>query len=255
MAKFVWVASYPRSGGTWLRLLIARLLMKPAESAAELDRLVPSLHRGVRAEHLAGEGLRFIETHWAWRPDLPLREDVIGAIYILRNPLDVAGEHVRQRLAVAGARGAGLDPAERTALGTRTLDEFIEHGGDPLWRRQGVDGWNENVRSWLAKSNPLPRLILRYDDLAADTARGAADICRFLKADKPEAEIAAAAEMTVERFREWEAGNAGPAGAAAADAAAGEGVPSPAQREAALARFGPTMRLTGHLPPQAAPST
>lgn len=267
MAKFIWVASYPRSGNTWLRFLIANLVIKPIESSAELNEVIPGIHRGVRAMHLFGNRTTFIKTHWAWRPDLPLREDVIGAIYILRNPLDVAVSNANYRLLGAGKRLASMSQAEREAFETRLIDEFIAEGGDPTWRRQGMGTWDENVRSWLAKSNPVPRLILRYEDLKADTAKHAADICRFLNLTKTPDEIAQAVERSSltalrameerkianeaegffydrERAAAVEAGrrfiNRGEVGAGAARL-------TEAQRQAALERFGPTMRIAGYL--------
>jgi hypothetical protein len=275
VAKFIWVASYPRSGNTWLRFLIANLLIKPIESSAELNEVIPGIHRGVRAIHLFGNRTTFIKTHWAWRPDLPLREDVIGAIYIVRNPLDVAVSNANYRLLGAGERVAGMPEAERAAFQARLIDEFIAEGGDPAWRQQGMGSWDENVRSWLAKSNPVPRLVLRYEDLKDDASRQAADICRFFKLSKSPEEIAQAVERSSfralrameereiaakqegffydrQRSGAMDAGvrfiNQGEAGAGAAQL-------SEAQRQAALERFGPTMRIAGYLERGAEPQT
>lgn len=273
MAKFIWVASYPRSGNTWLRFLIANLLISPVESSAELNNLIPGIHRGVRADHLFGNRTTFIKTHWAWRQDLPLREDVIGAIYIVRNPLDVAVSSATYRLLSHGERAAGMTPAERAAEQARLLDRFIAEGGDPVWRQQGMGSWDENVRSWLAKSNPVPRLILRYEDLKADPAKHVTDICRFLNVTKTAEEVGqAVARSSLDRLRAMEereiagrqegffydreragaleAGirfiNRGEPGAGAASLTA-------TQRQAAIERFGATMRIAGYLDREAGP--
>jgi hypothetical protein len=267
VAKFIWVASYPRSGNTWLRFLIANLLIRPVDSSAELNRVLPAIHRGVNAEHLFGPRTTFIKTHWAWRPDLPLREDVVGAIYILRNPLDVAVSNANYRLLGSGREAARMTPENRAARLSQLIDRFIAEGGDPVWRQQGMGSWDENVRSWMAKSNPVPRLILRYEDMKADTARIAADICRFLNVTKSQEEIAAAVERSsFDRLRAMEereiaarqegffydeqraealdAGirfiNRGEVGAGAASL-------TEAQRRAAIERFGATMRIAGYL--------
>ncbi len=267
MAKFVWVASYPRSGNTWLRFLLANLIIKPIDSSAELDNLIPGIHRGVRADHLIGQRTTFIKTHWAWRPDLPLREDVIGAIYIVRNPLDVAVSNANYRLLGAGESVAAMSEAERAARLQRWIDGFIAEGGDPEWRRHAMGTWEENVRSWLAKANPVPRLVLRYEDLKADTGKAANDICRFLNVTKTPEEIAAAvARSSFEQLRameEREIAERRPgffytgerAGAVAAGVRfinrgeAGAAMLSDAQRELALQRFGPGMQITGYLQP------
>lgn len=267
MAKFVWVASYPRSGNTWLRFLIANLLIKPVESSAELNRVVPAIHRGVNAEHLFGPRTTFIKTHWAWRPDLPLREDVIGAIYILRNPLDVAVSNANYRLLGSGEQAAGMTAEARAARSAQLIDRFIAEGGDPVWRQQGMGSWDENVRSWMAKSNPVPRLVLRYEDMKADTARTAADICRFLSVSRTPDEIAAAVERSsFDRLRAMEereiaarqegffyddqragALDAGIRFIHRGEVGAGAASMTEAQRRAAVERFGATMRIAGYL--------
>lgn len=64
MAKFVWLASYPRSGNTEFRFMLAYLLTrKPMAHSAEVSRLVPDIHDGLRGEVLIGKKTTMIETH------------------------------------------------------------------------------------------------------------------------------------------------------------------------------------------------
>ena len=38
--KIVWVASYPKSGNTWLRFLLINLIFGPRDSTADFETLV-----------------------------------------------------------------------------------------------------------------------------------------------------------------------------------------------------------------------
>jgi hypothetical protein len=40
----VWIASYPKSGNTWLRFLACNLVFGPVDSAARLAQLAPDVH-------------------------------------------------------------------------------------------------------------------------------------------------------------------------------------------------------------------
>lgn len=53
MARIVWIASYPRSGNTWVRFLIANLLYKRITASSELQSFVPDVHEGSGVDHLS----------------------------------------------------------------------------------------------------------------------------------------------------------------------------------------------------------
>lgn len=273
MGKIIWVASYPRSGNTWLRFLLGHLLVERIESSAQLLDLIPDVHRGISGAHLYGPATTLIKTHWAWTPGLPLREDTVGVLYILRNPLDVLVSNLNYRLLKSGDSFAGRPPDARTAFIHDWIDRFIAEGGDPLWTRMGMGTWEENVRSWTAERLPYPRFVLRYEDLTAGAAPSLAAICRFLGIERGPAAVAAAVERSsfaaLRRLEEREIAERRPgifwdeASAAAhaegrrfvnrGEVGAGPSLLTARQRGAALARFGPLMRRFGYLPAEAAP--
>ena len=118
----LWLASYPKSGNTWLRAFLANYLRNAAEPQAinalpefalgdmriepyarisgkdpaamsrdEINRLRPQAHRALAA---ASPGLVPVKTHSAIAtvggvPTIT-PEVTFGAIYVIRNPLDVA---------------------------------------------------------------------------------------------------------------------------------------------------------------------
>jgi aryl sulfotransferase len=193
---WVWIASYPKSGNTWMRVLLANLMSsrdeprninnlddpvnivsRPAfENAAmvdttllhqsELDRIRPAVHdftaRGLRAAQV-------IKTH-----DQGVRADhlaVLGsagrvAIYLLRDPRDVA---------VSYAHHMSLN-----------LDKAIAHMASKThWLGAGrvlphvIGDWGSHVKSW-TEQDRIPVFALRYEDLLADTLGGLTKVAAFL---------------------------------------------------------------------------
>ena len=200
---FVWLASYMKSGNTWTRLLLANFLAD-AEQAVDINRIdkaLPSIHpcdrdwfdratglsssdctdeevepllpAALRA-HAAEEagGRQFCKVHDALR-DTAAGEPLFpadvsaGAVYLVRNPLDVA-------VSLAFHLG-GEDFSEAV---TQMNDRRCALGdGCELLRRRLLD-WSGHVESW--RSAPFPVLVVRYEDLLADTAGQLGRMTRFL---------------------------------------------------------------------------
>lgn len=203
---FVWLASYPKSGNTWLRVLLANVLagLAGADEAVPLralpfgmavDSLVFGELAGMAFEDCTGDELdslipAFLRMHLAMsaparRPCLLYRkvhcayvanragepllpEDVTaGAVYVVRNPLDVA---------VAWALHA---EEGNCAKSIGRLNRCSTLGGpETQQRRQHLLDWSSNVRSWCAA--PFPVLVLRYEDMLADTVAELRRVVRFL---------------------------------------------------------------------------
>lgn len=267
MTKIVWIASYPRSGNTWIRFLLANLLGGPYDNSARIDQLIPDLHTGITALQMRRPGTPLVKTHWVWRPDLPLREDVIGAIYLLRNPLDVIASVANYRMLKFGDGLTQLSAGDRASQAQRWIEQFIELGGDPLGIQLHMGSWDQNVESWTGKELPFPRTILRYEDLLSDTPARLRQLCRFLGLDRSEEAIATAIErssfaamraMEEREIAQRQRGIFYDDTSAAAQAkglrfvhhgVAGDGniSLSEEQRRAAIARFRPLMERFGYL--------
>ncbi|MBI3891829.1 MAG: sulfotransferase domain-containing protein [Candidatus Wallbacteria bacterium] len=202
MARLVWLASYPKSGNTWMRALIANFTAD-APAPASINALGPLLGSGarepfdewagVKASHLPSslvDRLRpevyrcvarsekdnvYVKVHDAWRltpsgePLFPA--DVThGVEYIVRNPLD---------LVASNAHHAGVDlvtAAEQLCDPEYTLARPEQ--GLPSQLPQKTLCWSGHVRSWLDLS-PLPVHLVRYEDLHRDTPGTLAGVVRF----------------------------------------------------------------------------
>lgn len=188
MSKIVWLASYPKSGNTWVRIFLNNYLNED-EGPADINDLDEGLHAGSRAlfERLTGlesteltsaeidrarpvmyrqwarestEPL-FVKVHDAWRrndmgqPIFPAEATAL-ALYIVRNPLDIVAS-LANHYALSCDEAIDVMGDEQRALATSTRSAAPQ-------LRQFVSSWSEHARSWLDLSG-LPLHVVRYEDM------------------------------------------------------------------------------------------
>ncbi len=191
----MWIASYPKSGNTWLRFLTCNLVFGGIDTAAKLDWFAPDLHELRGTVNLPAQRV-FMKTHFPYSAALPLGERSAAAIYVVREPGDVmlSNYHYAKRTA------AVTDDGE--AAFTRYVDAFIAAGGDPRWLELQMGSWESNIRSWIDSPPPFPVLRIRYEDMLEDGCKVARALCDFLGIRRtPEAIRAAVEGASFERMR------------------------------------------------------
>ena len=202
MSGIVWLASYPKSGNTWMRTFLTNLLgdenkqvdinhlktdgifsSRPIFDAVtgieasnltndEMDRLRPGVYN-----HLSrtSERTLYIKAHDAYThlPDgLPLfGTENARAVYILRNPLDVA-------VSYANHISRDLDTAIR-CMGTASYAMCANEGRLHLQLRQRLLTWSGHVESWTGQKD-IPTHVVRYEDMKLDPVGTFEGIVRFL---------------------------------------------------------------------------
>lgn len=173
--RVLWLASYPKSGNTWLRALLYQLLHGPLAGSDDLQRRIPDAHK-LRCLPRSAEPAQALPIKTHWLPStIPFAHSTAGFVYVARNPWDVVVSNFEYRLLC----GMGAeDPARERA---RYVDQFIAHRGDPRWQRLGMGGWGEHVRGWRALMPEVTSLWLRYEDLLSDPEGEVARLCRFLR--------------------------------------------------------------------------
>ena len=205
MGGIVWLASYPKSGNTWLRAFLHNLLRNPARpmSINELDKFCLGDSQapwyvqesggrspaGMTKEELAPLRTRvhaaftrahpdsvFAKTHnilgeFAGVPLVSLQYTV-AAIYVLRNPLDVA-------LSLADHFGLDIDDAIAFMANPQAGTENSEANAFEFYGT-----WSQHVRSWTtAESDSL--IWLRYEDMLDKPRQTFARIAGFLGLKPP----------------------------------------------------------------------
>lgn len=146
----VWIVSYPKSGNTWTRFLIANLIARgETVDWSNIERRVPDIYLGRDPQLRALARPRYFKSHEPYRPEYR------RVVFIIRDPRDVAVSYYHY------VRKAGMLPIDATL--DEFMKRFIEGRIDPY------GSWGENVGSWLgARRNTPDFMIVRYEDLLED---------------------------------------------------------------------------------------
>jgi hypothetical protein len=253
----VWIASYPKSGNTWVRFMLCNLIFGTQSSAAALNQLIPDVHE---VPHALLERGGLGKTHFMYSASLPLAARTAGCLYIVRHPADVLLSNFHY---AARAAGTGEPPASAF---DRYVQDFVSHRGDPRWLRQGMGSWESNVKSWVSDRHEFPVQLLRYEDLKRDPASIAGTLSRWLGTGaSPERIAQAVADSSFERMRQIEETDirdrrvgifykpylessigAGRRFMRSGSSGAGVGELSPAQRALLQDAFGPLLQALGY---------
>lgn len=187
----VWLASYPKSGNTWVRafltayqsqhLRLDNLVGVGASSAglfwetlgveafdlppATMSRLRPWVARTLARNRSS----LIIKTHEIWEvgddgTELFPSDVSKVAIYLVRNPLDVV---------VSWAHHSAITFDEAVQLVTHpgtTLAEIAPEGPSQWGLPQRIGDWSQNVTSWSTQSS-IPVVVIRYEDLVLEPHR------------------------------------------------------------------------------------
>ncbi|MDT3322212.1 sulfotransferase domain-containing protein [Shewanella sp. SP1S2-4] len=200
-----WLASYPKSGNTWLRSFIFAMQNQSKADLTTID--INQLHTGAIAssrdwlanglgvelgshsveqiESYRSDAYRFIHSQLA-KPAYHKIHDAnhmcasgqrlcpldacAGALYVVRNPFDVA-------ISFANHMGVSLDRSIEM-MGT---PDFALLANDKKYRlqvRQRMGTWSDHVTSWV--DSDLPILLVRYEDMLSNSLVSFTKVSQFL---------------------------------------------------------------------------
>ncbi|HTN93640.1 MAG TPA: sulfotransferase domain-containing protein [Gallionella sp.] len=195
--KVVWLASYPKSGNTFARMLLHTYLYGKSQNSEEIAGKIPDIHQILKQNKslVPNEDSRvLVKTHFCLTADHPYAEVTTGYIYILRNPRDVLLSNARY-LGVDG----NPDSLRKFAL------SFINDLGVPRWRQMKMGSWPEHLASWLNSANRLPHIFIKYEDLRMDTANTLKRVISFLGEEPEDSRIQMAVNnCTLEKAKKFE---------------------------------------------------
>ncbi|MCU0434197.1 MAG: sulfotransferase domain-containing protein [Bacteroidia bacterium] len=139
----IFLCSYPKSGNTWLRFILAYLISNRIDiTPRNIDEIVPDVYMAVdKANALPSP--RILKTHHALLGDYP------KTIYIVRDVRDVMLSYYHYQIALGAFKGS--------------FTSFID-AADTL---HPFGTWSEHVARALefAQKHPERILLLRYEDL------------------------------------------------------------------------------------------
>ncbi len=188
----IFLVSYPKSGNTWTRFLVANLRY-PGETIdlTNIERLVPEIYLNDNAMLKRAPRPRVLKSHDAFNPRFR------RVIYIVRDPRDVAVSYFH------------YSKKMRWVAQDAEYDDYMPEFLDGRLDRFG--SWGENIASWLgARRGNDEFLIVRYEDLIADARAALVPITAFLGIQASDETYARALEMSsIDHLRSLEKKQAG----------------------------------------------
>jgi len=183
----VFILSFPKSGNTWTRFLIANLAYPDTPANfSNINRLTPDPEALSKRELARMPRPRLIKSHQYFHPGYK------RVIYVVRDPRDVSLSqfhfHRKRRLIEDGY------PIEKF------VTRFVAGQTGPY------GSWGENVASWLSTRHNRPGfLLLRYEDMLEDASRELAKVAAFLEIPPdPERIRIAVARSSADEMRKME---------------------------------------------------
>lgn len=200
LRRIIWIASFPKSGNTWTRSLLANYFMPKDRApginelrrfttadirqdffdkaagrpfhARDFDEWLEMRPKALRLIAASKPSAHFVKTHSridrVGPYDLIPPDVTAAAIYVMRNPFDVAPSYARHL-------GVDLDAAIEMMTNPKALNASTTNIFEVIGR------WDAHIGSWLAAPG-LPRHVMRYEDMAADPERAFRGLLGFLQA-------------------------------------------------------------------------
>ncbi|MBL4760072.1 MAG: sulfotransferase domain-containing protein [Mariprofundaceae bacterium] len=159
----VWLVSYPKSGNTWTRFLLANLVYKNMQVGFDnIENLVPDIYQHSNYYLQSFQSKRFLKSHEYFDPRYK------KVILIVRDPRDVAVSYYHHLIK--------FGEWNEDALIDDFIDQFINGCFGPF------GSWGENIGSWIgSQCINHDMLILRYEDMLENTADAVKKIGDFLE--------------------------------------------------------------------------
>lgn len=151
------IVSFPKSGNTWVRFLLANLLRHDETiTFRNIDTIVPDIYTSAKIVNALPRP-RYIKTHHTWFDSFP------KSIYIVRDYRDVLVSYYNYHSALGNFSG--------------TFSDYLAQ----VDRLHPFGTWQQHVTAALRfrEQHPTRLLLLRYEDLLSDTVNELKKIVSF----------------------------------------------------------------------------
>ena len=199
LRRIFWLASFPKSGNTWVRSFLANYFQPPGKTldinslrqfttsdvrqdffdkangrpfrGKTMEEWIKVRPKALRLIAASKSGHHFVKTHCQVAKvgpvDLIMPEVTAAAVYLTRNPFDVALSYARHMT------------VDIDAVIDRMADRKAVQGNEN-WIVEIVGRWDDHIRTWTGAPG-LPLHVMRYEDLLADTGKAFRALFGFLR--------------------------------------------------------------------------
>jgi hypothetical protein len=214
LRRIIWLASFPKSGNTWVRSLLANYFQPPGKAldinslrhfttgdgrqdffdkangrpfrGQTIEDWIKVRPKALRLIAASKPGHHFVKTHCQIAKigphELIMPEVTAAAIYLIRNPFDVALSYSRH-----------LTVDIDTAI-DRMTDSTATQGSES--RIMEVIGrWDDHIRTW-TNAPGLPLHVMRYEDMLLDSEKAFRAMFNFLRIPLDKATLVSAMDLT-----------------------------------------------------------
>jgi len=198
MKKIYWLASYPKSGNTWLRIFLANYIKNEKIGINDISflgyisssKFIFNKYSPVKCEKLSineRDKLRnfvykklndntnkilYNKCHDKFNKNIFSSDYSNGVIYIIRNPLDIV---------ISFSKHYNLT-IDQTIYKLNNKNHKLSGKIDAKQLRQKLGTWSDHVNSWINQKD-IPILIIRYEDMLDNTYNIFEKVINFINVD------------------------------------------------------------------------
>lgn len=228
--RIVWLSSYPKSGNTWFRIVLSRLLNQSPNlgyindmdsilgspmvanrdwmnkalgfdstllDEGEIDQLRPAVYTWYAQQMTQTAYIKIHDAYTHVKGDTPLIpvEGCFATIYFIRNPLDIA-------ISLAHHAKCPIDWSIHMMANEAFSVPLETHNDKQI--RQKLLSWSLHVQSWVSDL-PIRVLVIRYEDMFSTPLETFSKGLKFLNIERSGDELEEAiAEASFNKLQQYE---------------------------------------------------
>jgi hypothetical protein len=167
----IFITSYPKSGNTWLRFLLANILKRNDE---EID--FHTVHEYIPEVGKQEEIIKALKRPRIMKSHAPYVSEYPKVIYLIRDGRDIYVSYYHHRL-------KQLPP-------DCTFRQFLER------QDHYPSTWGEHVESWISAGDTSKILLVKYEDLVHDCNKELKRILNFIGINRSQSQLKSATKAS-----------------------------------------------------------